>query len=109
MSRDSYDSLAISLQLNQGENNRYDDTKLLIDTGLTCSVMKNENMLINVRKSENPLRAYTNGGHQDSNKEGDFLGFFKVWFNPKCRVNILSFKDVRKIFRATAFQIGCGT
>ena len=42
-----------------------------------------------------------NRGHQDSNKEGYFPSFFKVWFNPKPRVNILSFKDVRKRFRVT--------
>ena len=58
-------------------------------------------MLINVKKSKKILRAYTNGGHQDSNQEGDFPGFFKVWFNLKSRVNILSFKDVRKRFRVT--------
>ena len=41
------------------------------------------------------------GGHQDSNKKGDFPGFFKVWFNPKSRANILFFKDARKRFRVT--------
>ena len=35
MSSDSDDSLVISLQFNQGEDNRYKDTDLLIDTGST--------------------------------------------------------------------------
>ena len=52
MSNDSDNCLVISLQFNQGENNRYKDTNLLIDTGSTCSFMKNVQMLIDVRKSE---------------------------------------------------------
>ena len=52
MSSNSDDSLVISLQFNQGEDNMYKDNDLLIDTGSTYSVMKNGNMLVNVRKSE---------------------------------------------------------
>ena len=58
-------------------------------------------MLINVRNSDTVLRAYTNGGHQDSTQVADLPGFFKVWFNPKYMLNILSFADVRKKFRVT--------
>ena len=54
---------------------------------------------MNVRDSDSVLRAYTNGGHQDSTKVADLPGFFKVWFNPKSMLNILSFAEVRKKFR----------
>ena len=58
-------------------------------------------MLLNIKDSAKTLRAYTNGGHQDSTKEGDFPGLFKVWYNSESMLNILSFKDVRKRFRIT--------
>ena len=75
VSSDSDDSLVISMQFNQGENNRDDDIDFLIDTGSTCSVMKSKDMLVNVKKSKKTLRAYTNGGHQNLNEEGDLPGF----------------------------------
>ena len=100
---DSDDSLIMSFQhvyLN-GATSRYSDTDVLLDTGSTVSVIKNRKMLINAKNSEKTLRAFTNGGHQDSTMDGDFPGFFKVWFNPESRLNILSFKDVRQRFRVT--------
>ena len=58
-------------------------------------------MLLNITGSKKTLKAYTNGGHQDSNKPGDFPGFSKVYYNPSSMLNILSFKNVRKRFRVT--------
>ena len=58
-------------------------------------------MLINIRDCEIVLRAYTNGGHQDSTKVADLPGFFKVWYNPDSMLNILTFADVRKKFKVT--------
>jgi hypothetical protein len=101
VSSDDDDSIVVSLQFVHGKESRYKDTDILIDTGSTCSVIMNKKMLLNVTESSKTLRAYTNGGHQDSNQEGDFPGFFKVWYNPKSMLNILSFKDVRKRFRVT--------
>ena len=86
-------------------NGQYIDTDILLDTRSTCSVFKNGKMLLNVRGSDNILRAYTNGGHQIS-KMGvrDFLGIFKVWLNMNLMVNILSFSDVRKRLRITMYN-----
>ena len=47
------------------------------------------------------MRAYTNGGHQDSVYKGYLPGFFEVWYNPQSMLNILSMKDVRKKYRIT--------
>ena len=58
-------------------------------------------MLINIRKKGITLRAFTNGGYQDSNFIGDLPGFFQVWYNPQYMVNILPLSDVRKRFRIT--------
>ena len=46
----------------------YHDTDILLDTGSTMSVFKNPKMLLNIRKSERTMRAYSNGGHQDTDK-----------------------------------------
>ena len=58
-------------------------------------------MLINIRKARRKLVANTNGGPHVYNMEGELPGFFKVWFNPRSMINILSFADVRKRFRIT--------
>jgi len=94
--------LYVHTTLSQRHHGEVDkNTSILIDTGSICSVFNNEKMLVNVRDSDSVLRAYTNGGHQDSTKVADLPGFFKVWFNPKSMLNILSFAEVRKKFRVT--------
>ena len=44
---------------------------ILIDTGSICSVFNCKKMIVNVKKSNKTLRAYANGGHQNSNLEGE--------------------------------------
>ena len=78
------DSIVITyqyLQLNVWKSMR--TTKLhtdsvLINTGSTCLVFNCEKILINVKKSNQTLRAFTNGGHQELNLIGDLPGFFQV-------------------------------
>lgn len=82
--------------------NKKDGKDILLDTGSTHSVFKNDKMLLNICKRTTTLRAFTNGGVQDSSMVAELPGFFKVWFNPKSMVNILSWADVRKKFRITA-------
>ena len=81
--------------------NKYLDTDILLDTGSTFSVFKNHQMVLNIRESRRTLKAYTNGGRQDSNRVADLPGFFTVWFNPNSMINILAFSDVCKKFRIT--------
>ena len=95
----SFQFMTSTVNFNKGVN--YSDTDILLDTGSTTSVFNNKKMLLNVRRSKKTLRAYSNGGCQESNLEGDFPGMFKVWYNPESMLNILSFKDVRKHFRVT--------
>ena len=49
------------------------------------------------------MHAITNGDHQDSHLIGDLPGFFPVWFNKKSILNILSFAEVRKVYRITIY------
>ena len=91
--------LAAKLASKNGGN--YSDTDILLDTGSTMSVFKNKKMLLNVRKSKKVLRAYSNGGYQDSQNVGDVPGMFPVWYNPDSVLNILALCDVAKKFRVT--------
>jgi hypothetical protein len=74
---------------------------VLLDSQSTISVFMNPSMLTNIRTSPHPLRAITNGGHQDSHMIGDFPVLGPVWFNPASIANILSFSAVRKCCRVT--------
>jgi hypothetical protein len=58
-------------------------------------------MLTNIRPIPHPLRAITNGGHQDSHMIGDFSVLGPVWFNQDSIANILSLSAVRKCCRVT--------
>ena len=62
-------------QLTHVKNSRYQDTDILLDTGSTFSVFKNQDMLLNARKSGRTLKAFTNGGRQDSDQVADLPGF----------------------------------
>ena len=75
----------------------------MIDTGSNFSVMKNPKMVVNIRDSKKIMKAETNGGVQESNQKAFLPGFFEVWFNKQSKFNILSWKDVRKLFRITAY------
>ena len=100
---ESTESLVVSFQYAQVERARkYGKEAILLDTGSTCSVFNNRKMLLNVRRTSQTLRAYTNGGHQDSNMKGEVPGLIEVWFNPNSMINILSWSDVRKKYRITA-------
>ena len=88
--------------MHQQDVNSLPRTSDLIATGSTVSVFRNKEALRNITKSRSALRAHTNGGFQDSVLQGDLPGFFKVWYNPRCMVNILAWSDVRKKFRITA-------
>jgi len=78
-----------------------DKDSVLLDTGSNCSVFNNAEFLTNIRKSERTLRAFTNGGSQDSTHIGYLDNFFDVWFNPNSMMNILSFSEVGKKYRIT--------
>ena len=89
-------------QLAHVNSNRYQDTDILLDTGSIFLVFKNQDMLLNVRRSNRTLKAFTNGGRQDSDQVADLPGFFAVWYNPASMINILSWAGISERFRITA-------
>ena len=89
-------------QMNTNNRDKYKDTDILIDTGSTFSVFKNPQMLLNIRRGERKMTAYTNGGQQDSTLVGDLPGFFEVWYNPNSMINILAWSNVADRYRITS-------
>ena len=71
------ESVIISFQGATFSSRRHQDTvSILLDTGSNCSVINNSDYLH--RDSCKTLRAFTNGGHQDSKQVGSLPGFFKI-------------------------------
>ena len=99
------DSTSSSIEFAYGFTQRdlaKQDTKsILLDTGSNCSVFNNPALLQNIRNSDTVLRAFTNGGFQDSFEVEYFPGFFDVWYNRHSMVNILSFAEVSARYRVT--------
>jgi hypothetical protein len=84
-----------------GQDNDY-HSQILLDSGSSCSVFCDRNLLSNIGRSDHSITAYTNGGAQESHFYGDFDGFFRVWYNPDCMLNILSWAEVASHFRITS-------
>ena len=82
--------------MQQQDTTSLPNTSVLIDTGSNVLVFKNKQALRNITQSNSGVRAHTNGGYQDSTLQGYLPGFFKVWYNPRCMVNILAWSDIRK-------------
>ena len=83
------------------EDCNYSCSDILLDSGSSCSVFNNDEILENTVDSETKLICYTNDRHQDSYKMGYFPGFFYEWYTPMSMLNILSFAEVRNKFRIT--------
>ena len=101
---DDDDSIEIAFTFVQDSHeheHEHDKLSILIDTGSNCSVFNNADFLIDVHDSPHTLRAYTNGGYQESTQQGTLPGFFNVWFNQDSMMNILAFSDVCKKFQVT--------
>jgi hypothetical protein len=78
-----------------------DPWSILLDSQSTISVFNNEALLSNIRSTPQVVRAFTNGGYQDSHMVGDFPNFGPVYYNKSSIANILSLADVRKVCRVT--------
>ena len=100
---DGYEDLSVNLMFNQesiihnikNKDCKYSSSDIFLDSGSSCSVFDNDQILENIVESKTTLRCYTNGGHQDSHKKGYFPGFFYVWYDPMSMLNILLFAEVR--------------
>ena len=82
-------------------NDNNDDTSLLIDTGVSFSVINNEKKVLNIHNSDTIMNAKTNGGRFVITKKADLSNWFKVWFDPTLMINILYLAEVSKHYRIT--------
>ena len=106
---DGFDNLSVNFIFHQeaiihninNEECNFSSSDILLDSGSSCSILNNDEILENIVDSEITLRCHTNGGHHHSHKEGYFPGFLYVWYNPMSMLNILSFAEVRNKFRIT--------
>ena len=78
---------------------KYTNTDILIDTGSTCSVFRNPNMLLDIKASKNVMRTVSNDGYQDSKLRGLFPSFFRMWLNERSLMNILAMSDVTSKYK----------
>lgn len=58
-------------------------------------------MLVNIGKGKKSINGISNGGVMVTDQEGDFPGFFTVYYNPESLMNILALSNTRKRFRIT--------
>jgi hypothetical protein len=89
------------VMMTQSNSLDIDPWSILLDSQSTISVFNNAALLSNIRATSQPIRAITNGGHQDSHLVGDFPNLGPVYFNPDSIANILSLAAVAKVCRVT--------
>jgi hypothetical protein len=85
----------------QHSRNIIPDTWILLDSQSTVSVLKNRQLLTNIRNSPSFLCVHTNGGMQYSSQLGTVKNAGDVWFNPASLANILSMAEASKVCRMT--------
>ena len=74
---------------------------ILLDSEYTISVIKNRDLLSNIRESSHPITCHSNGGTRVSSLVGRLKGFGDVWFNTESLANILSLTEMVKTYRVT--------
>ena len=95
------DMFAIGYQFMGTHTKTIDKLSILLDTGSNVSVFNNPKYLNNIRKSNKSFSVHTNGGTFATQKIGDLPNFFPVYYSPTSMVNILSFAEVKRIYRIT--------
>jgi hypothetical protein len=71
---------------------------ILLDNQLTMSLICNSKLICNKRKSDKPLKLHSNCGTMMINKIADIGKGQSVWFSKKAIANILSLKQVKKMY-----------
>jgi hypothetical protein len=74
---------------------------VLLDSQSTISVFNNENLVVDIRPSDEHMYAFTNGGHQVSTEVANITNLGTVWFNRDLVANILSLSQVRRVCKVT--------
>jgi hypothetical protein len=80
---------------------------ILCDNESTVDIIKNKNMVTNIRNTNNPIETTGIGGEPIRvNKVGDLLGYGTVYHHPSVAANILSFHKIVKRFKSVKYANG---
>jgi len=74
---------------------------ILLDTGSTFDLFKDEALLYDIQDANTPLRYTTNGGRNTASQTGIFKGVGRVWFDKDAMLKIFSMKTMVTNFRVT--------
>ena len=79
------------------------DSWLLLDSQSTVNIIKNKNLLTNIRKCKpnEVVRCWCNSGYQDTHEMGTLEGIGEVYYNPSSLANILSLRSIANKFKVT--------
>lgn len=74
---------------------------ILLDNQSNLDIFCNKDYLINIEASSHIIRAHSNSGTQDTDRQGTLPGYGRVWYNPASIANILSFSNVEDRYKIT--------
>jgi len=78
---------------------------ILCNNESTVDIIKNKNMLTNIRPTNNPVEITGIGGAKIRvNHIGDLLGYGSVYFHPDVSANIISFHHLAKRFKSVTYN-----
>ena len=86
---------------NKNWSRKRDTKSLLLDTGSTFLCVNSSKMLVHIRKCDKLMNGVSNGRVMVKDREGELPEFFKVYYNSRSLMNIISFKDMRNRFKIT--------
>lgn len=75
---------------------------LLLDNQSTVHIFKSKYLLSNVKKSDETIRCYCNGGYQDTEEIGEIEGIGDVYCNSSSLANIISYGLLGESYRITS-------
>ncbi len=78
---------------------------ILCDNESTVDVFNNKSILVNIRRTDNPIRLKgIEGKTIEVDEEGDLLGYGQVYYHPQVTANVLSFFQVGQTFPVDSIQ-----
>ncbi len=78
---------------------------ILCDSESTVDIFKNNTMLTNIRRAEKPIKLKgIEGGVTIVDREGDLLGYGKVYYHPRVTANVLSFFNISRRFKSVKYD-----
>jgi hypothetical protein len=87
------------------ESNSVDPMWILCDNESTVDIVKNRDMIINIRQSDSPIELSGIGGKRIKiGLEGDLPGYGTVYNSSQVIANVLSFHNTSKRFKPVSYD-----